>query len=317
MRFDLSTFKQIAVLPMGGCIGAEIKGVDLRTLSDEVFLEIRAALNIFHVLFFRDQDLDCFSLAAFAECFAPLTIPSYTKALPDHPFVTRLHRPAEIPSSKRNIGDRWHSDQAARERPNMGFALYCVEAPPYGGDTLFASLVAAYDHLSAGMKALCEQLIGVHSLKGVFGPDGMGGSGTKKPLVHMGSEAHYRVDKSLAEVINQEIEHPLVRTHPETGRRILYVTGDYLIRFRGMTDFESEPLIHQLNSYAVRPEFTCRFRWRKGSLALLDNRCTQHYAVNDYAGFERVMLRTEMEGERPFGPALPAITKSERAGDAA
>jgi taurine dioxygenase len=143
-------------------------------------------------------------------------------------------------------------------------------------------------------------------LSGVFGVDGMGaGGGTRKALVHKGAEAHYKIDESLAAQLRAEIEHPLVRTHPETGRPILYVTGDYLIRFKGMTDVESAALITQLNAHASKPEFTCRFRWFPGSLAILDNRCTQHYAVNDYAGFEREMLRTEMEGERPFGPAMP------------
>lgn len=293
--------------PCGGVIGAEIEGIDLsRPVSATWFTEIRQALNDHHVIFFRDQQLDAHGLAAFAERFAPLSIVPYTKGVAEHPMVTRLHRAADIPVTERNIGDRWHSDQAARERPNMGFALYCVQAPPYGGDTMFASLCEAYDRLSPVMKDLCAHLIGIHSLSGVFGPDGMGaGGGTRKPLVHKGAESHYRIDETLAAQLRAEIEHPLVRTHPETGRPILYVTGDYLIRFKGMTDLESAPLIAQLNQHAVRPEFTCRFRWRKGSLAIMDNRCTQHYAVNDYAGFEREMLRTEMEGERPFGPVMP------------
>jgi taurine dioxygenase len=306
MNYDLTKYRHIRVTPSGGVIGAEIGGVDVsQPVDDTVFAEIRRALNDHHVIFFRDQKLDAHGLAGFAKRFAPLTIVPYTQGVSDHPMVTRLYRPADVPVSERNIGDRWHSDQAARERPNMAFALYCVQAPPYGGDTLFASLCEAYDRLSLGMKEICAGLIGVHSLSGVFGPDGKGGGGTKKPLVHKGAESHYKIDETLAAQLRAEVEHPLVRTHPETGRPILYVSGDYLIRFKGMTDLESAPLIAQLNQHAVRPEFTCRFRWRPGSLAILDNRCTQHYALNDYAGFVREMLRTEMEGERPFGPAMP------------
>ena len=306
MKYDLTSYKRIQVMPCGGVIGAEIDGVDVsQHLDDDIFAEIRRAFTEHYVIFFRDQSLDAQGLAAFAERFAPLTIVPFTQPVPEHPMVTRLYRPATLPVSERNIGDRWHSDQAARECPNMAFALYCVQAPPYGGDTLFASLCEAYERLSPGMKSVCANLIGIHSLSGVFGPDGKGGGGTKKPLVHKGAEGHYKIDETLAAKLRAEVEHPLVRTHPETGRPILYVTGDYLIRFKGMTDIESASLIAQLNQHAARPEFTCRFRWRAGSLAIMDNRCTQHYALNDYAGFVREMLRTEMEGERPFGPIMP------------
>jgi taurine dioxygenase len=305
MPYDLDQYRHIKVSPLGGVIGAEVGGVDIRSGVDAgTFAEIRRALNEHHVLFFRNQRLDPQSLAGFAERFAPLSIVPYTKPIPEHPKVTRFRREPNIASSVRNIGDRWHSDQASRERPSMGFALYCLEAPPYGGDTLFASLCAAYDGLSPTMKEVCSKLIGIHSASGVFGADGKGGPG-KKPLVHKGAEDMYKIDEELSELLRKETEHPLVRTHPESGRPILYVTGDYLIRFKGMTEQESAPLIAELNRHAIRPEYTCRFRWTAGSLALLDNRCTQHYAVNDYAGFAREMLRTEMEGERPFGPAMP------------
>lgn len=305
MRYDLEKYSRITVAPMGGVIGAEISGVDIRSGVDAgVFAEIRQALNEHHVVFFRNQQLDALSLAGFAERFAPLTIVPYTKPIPEHPKVTRFRRDPNILSSVRNIGDRWHSDQSSRDRPSWGFALYCLEAPPYGGDTLFASLCAAYDGLSPTMQQLCSTLIGVHSASGVFGADGQGGAG-KKPLVHKGAESMYKIDDELSDILRKETEHPLVRTHPDTGRPILYVTGDYLIRIKGMTDQESAPFIAELNRHAIRAEYTCRFRWSAGSLALLDNRCTQHYAVNDYAGFAREMLRTEMEGDRPYGPVMP------------
>ena len=306
MFYDLTKYRRIKVAPLTGYIGAEIGGVALSgAVDDELFAEIKTAFLDHHVIFLREQTLDNATLAAFAERFGPLCLSPYAKPVPDHPFVTSLARRADISSKERNIGDRWHSDQSPRECPSLGFALYCLEAPDYGGDTLFASLTAAYDYLSDGMKGMCERLIAVHSPSGVFGRDGMGDGGTRKPLVHKGRENDYRLDDETLAILRSEMEHPLVCVHPDTGRRYLYMTGDYMIRLKGMTDLESRGLIEQLNRHATRPEFTCRFRWRKGSLAILDNRCTQHYAVNDYEGFGRSMMRVEMAGGRPIGPAMP------------
>ena len=311
MRYDLSSYRKIKVSPVAGALGAEIAGVDASAaIADDVFEEIRRAFLAHHILFFRDQGLSPDALVAFGERFAPLSRSEYLGSIAENPFVHRMVREAEVPSSERNIGDRWHSDLSPRERPTFGFMLYCLEAPDYGGDTMFANLCLAYDTLSDAMKALCEQLVVIHSPSGVFGGDGAGGAGTKKPLVHKGMEKNYAVSERTLADLRRETEHPLVRIHPETGRRILFITGDYCIRLKGMTEAESRPIIDFLNRHAVRPEFTCRFRWRTGSLAVLDNRCTQHYAVNDYAGFRRAMLRIELEGERPFGPAMPRVDRA-------
>lgn len=306
MHYDLTKYRRIRVTPTTGHIGADIDGVDIgQGIDDAQFAEIRQAFLDHQVIFFQDQELDAAGLAAFAERFGPLCLSPYSKPIAEHPFVTALERKADIPSRERNIGDRWHSDQSPREHPSLGFALYCLDAPPYGGDTLFASLTAAYEHLSDGMKDLCESIIAIHSPSGVFGHDGMGGGGNRKPLVHKGREGEYHIDDKTLEIIRAETEHPLICIHPETGRRLLYAAGDYMVRLKGMTEQESAGLIEQLNRHVTRPEFTCRFRWRKGAVAILDNRCTQHYAVNDYEGFTRSMLRVEMAGERPFGPAMP------------
>ena len=295
-------YERIAVKPVAGALGAEIEGVDLRRLDDATFAEIKRAFLEHLVIFFRDQELDKHQLAAVAERFGPLTvIPYVKKLLTDHPFVTQLVREAEVPSSERNIGDNWHSDQSPRERPSLGFALYCVEAPEYGGDTMFANLYRAYEALSPGMQAMCERLTVIHSLSGKFGTDGQGRGGGFKAVP--GGEGNY--DEETLALFRKETEHPLVRIHPETGRKLLFVTGPYSIRFADMTVAESKPLLDYLNNLATRPEFTCRFRWRRGSLTIMDNRCTQHYAVNDYEGFRRHMLRVEMDGDRPFGPAMP------------
>ncbi|HSV82870.1 MAG TPA: TauD/TfdA family dioxygenase [Ramlibacter sp.] len=295
-------YTRIAVKPVAGALGAEIEGVNLAKLDDATFAEIKRAFLEHLVIFFRDQELTKHQLAGVAERFGPLTvIPYVKKLLTDHPFVTQLVREADVPSSERNIGDNWHSDQSPRERPSLGFALYCLDAPEYGGDTMFANLYKAYDALSDGMKAMCERLTVMHSLSGKFGADGYGHAGGFKAV----PGADSKFDEETLKLFRQETEHPLVRVHPETGRKLLFVTGPYSIRFANMTVAESKPLLNYLNELVTRPEFTCRFRWRKGSLSIMDNRCTQHYAVNDYEGFRRHMLRVEMEGDRPFGPAMP------------
>jgi len=307
--FALSQYSRIAVEPLTGAIGAEISGVDLRRIDDELFAEIRRAFLDHAVIFFRDQDLDEASLTAFAARFAPPTLSPQAKN--DGSVVHRLHRAADVPRTIRNLGDRWHADQSSRERPNMGAVLYCLEAPPYGGDTLFASLCAAYDQLSREMRDDCDRLIAIHSLIGVYGPDGMGGSPTTRPFHYENNAVSYnetyaQLGEETLALIRKQVEHPLVCTHPETGRPILYVTGNHIIGVKGMTELESTQLLDVLNRHVIRPEFTCRFRWRKGSLAIWDNRCALHYAANDYEGFARTMWRIELEGSRPFGPAMPA-----------
>jgi taurine dioxygenase len=292
--YDLSRYKKIRVEPVTGAIGAEIFDVDVARLDDTAFAEIRQAFHEHSVIFFHDQELDAESLAAFAGRFAPLTM-TYASA----GLVSRMHRAPETPSTVRNLGDRWHADKSSDEAPNMGVALYCLEAPRYGGDTLFASLCAAYAGLAPGLRAICDQLIALHSMSGIYGTDGRGGVGTTKPF-----DRPEALDEALLERIRRRIEHPLVCTHPDTGRPILYVTGNHMVGIKGMNDLEARPLLDMLNNHVVRPEFTCRFRWKKGSLTVWDNRCVQHYAVNDYAGFARSMLRAEMEGTRPFGPAM-------------
>jgi taurine dioxygenase len=304
--YDLSQYKKIRVEPLTGFVGAELFDVDVARIDDATFAEIRHAFHEHSVIFFRDQQLDSDSLGAFAERFAPLSVTYAREGSNSHP-VGRMHRAADTPRSVRNLGDRWHADQSSNERPNMGVALYCLEAPSYGGDTLFASLCAAYDMLSPGLKAVCEPLIALHSMAGIYGTDGRGGVGTTKPFAYEGTAA--KLDEAMLARIRERIRHPLICTHPQTGRPILYVTGNHMVGIEGMNDLEAAPLLQLLNNHVVRPEFTCRFRWKQGSLAVWDNRCVQHYAANDYEGFARTMLRAEMAGTRPYGPAMPGDTK--------
>jgi taurine dioxygenase len=303
MKFDLSRYRHITVNPLGGALGAEIGGVDAAAeLPAAVAAELRRALAEFNVVFLRDQRLDAPGVAAFARTFGPLgrsPLARQGAPNPGHPQVSRLRREAATPSGVRNFGDRWHVDRAGDEQPPKGFVLYCEEAPDYGGDTLFASLALAYEGLSPALQDLCRGLTGIHSMSGLFDVDGRGSG--KRDLAGEGL-----MSETALAYVRQRMAHPLVCRHPDTGRPYLFVSGAYLIGIEELSDREGAALIDQLNQHAVRPEFTCRFRWRKGSIAVLDNRVAQHYAVNDYAGFTRSMLRAELAGDwRPVraGPS--------------
>jgi taurine dioxygenase len=304
MRFDLSGYRHITVRPVGGALGAEIGGVDASAaLAPAAAEELRRALAEFNVLFLRDQQLDAAGVAAFAETFGPLgRSPLSREGAPHagHPQVSRMRREADVPAAARNFGDRWHSDRAGQETPPKGFVLYCEEAPDYGGDTLFASLTRAYEALSPPLQDLCRNLAGIHSMSGLFDVDGKGVG--KRSLAGEGMMSEAALD-----YVRQRVEHPLVCRHPDTGTPYLFVSGAYLVGVSGLSDKEGSALAEQLNQHAVRPEFTCRFRWRKGSIAVLDNRVTQHYAVNDYAGFARAMLRAELRGD--WRPQAAAATR--------
>jgi taurine dioxygenase len=301
---DVGEYRRIRVSPTSGALGAEIDGVDLsRPLEPDVVGEISKAFADHVVLFFRDQSLSVSEFEACVAQFGPLERTDYGNPPAEGAkFADRIIRPAEAKWGERNFGDFWHSDQSIRPQPNVAFALYSVEAPSHGGDTLFANMQRAYEALSPGMRALADGLIVMHSQSGVYGKDGLGGAPDQKVLpdvkrIHLTPE---EIRRRLA----TEIEHPLVVRHPSTGRKSLYHTGLYCVRFKDMTEEESRPLLNYLNSHAARPEFTTRFRWSAGSLALIDNIRARHYAVQDYAGQRREMLRVEIGGPAPTGPAI-------------
>lgn len=296
MKFDLGAYRTISVHPVGGALGAEIGLVDAgRELGPDVVAELRLALAQFNVLFLRDQHLDDDQFIRFAECFGEIgTSPLAGAGLTKHQMLGRMFREADVPTDVRNNGDRWHTDRAQDERPPKGFLLYCEEAPEYGGDTLFASMTAAYAALPPDLQEYCATLTGIHSMRGVLDIDG---SGEDRQAIDGKTRSAQWADPASHDYIRKETEHPLVTTHPETGVPLLFVTGAYLLRIKELGPAEGLELIDRLNRHAVRPEFTCRFRWRKGSIAILDNRVTQHYAVNDYAGFARRMKRLELRGD--------------------
>jgi taurine dioxygenase len=296
----VADYRRIVVKPISGALGAEVEGANLAALDDETFAEIQRAFADHLCLFFRGQELDVASFGAFGERFGELSITYYVDPVEGHHAVHRFVREADAQWGDRNFGDNWHMDQTVREAPNAIFGLYGVDIPPYGGDTMFANLYLAYETLSPGMQALCDRLIVMHSSSGLYGKDGRGGMGVKKPMpVSKFNITEEQIRAQLA----AETEHPLVIRHPVTGRKVLYITGPYCIRFKDMTEEESRPLIDFLYQHAQRAEHTCRFRWSKGAVALMDNRCMLHFAVQDYAGFRRELLRIEVAGEKPVGPA--------------
>ena len=281
------TYRTIQVHPISGALGAEISGVDLsRELDDGVIGEIRRALTENCVIFFRDQHLTPDQHLAFGRRFGELQVHEFVAPTEDHEEILEVRKEEH---ETRNFGGGWHTDVSYLERPSLGSVLYAREVPAYGGDTMFSNQYLAYETLSDGMKSMLGEMTSMHSARRPYGLN----------AVHR-AEANARTMKYLySENAHGEVEHPVIRTHVETGRKSLYVNGTFTTRFRDMTEEESAPLLTYLYQHAVRPEFTCRFRWEKGSVAFWDNRCVQHNAINDYHGQRRIMHRVTIEGERP------------------
>jgi taurine dioxygenase len=271
-------YSRISVTPVGVTIGAEIGDVDLREPLDEAtFAEVERALLDFKVIFFRDQDLDGQQHLAFARRFGELE---------EHPFLPSADGQVEVvrfAKDDRTVGveNIWHSDVSWRERPALGSVLRAREVPPVGGDTLFSDMVAAYEGLDDDMKQRLEGLRALHDFTQSFGV-GM----EKERLAEM--QARFPA-----------VEHPVVRTHPRTGRKILYVNAIFTSHIVGMPRDESDALLDFLYRQATIPEYQCRFRWQNHSIAFWDNRAVQHYAVNDYWPQPRVMERVAIVGDRP------------------
>ncbi len=277
----------IEVDRLAGAMGAEIKGIDLsRDLANSARDQIHRAFLDHQVIYFRDQTLDARRQVEIAGLFGkPIAYPFLTGV----DGVPEAHELTKTPGDENNFGGVWHSDTAYKPCPDMGTVLYAMEVPDAGGDTLYANTYLAYETLSDGMKKLLDGLIGVNDSEALY-PGGranrIGALAEMKGAYNDGAEP-------------MQSEHPVVRTHPETGRKSLYVNAAHTIRFKDMTVAESQPLIQFLSAHAVRPEFTCRLKWRAGTLAVWDNRCTQHFALNDYPGKFRRMRRVTIEGDRP------------------
>ncbi len=274
------------VRPISGALGAEISGVDLsKDLTDATVAAIRRAWLEHLVIFFRDQDLTPARFLAFARRFGePIEYP-FVKGLDEFPEIIPV---LKLEHEKINFGGIWHSDTTYLDVPPMASMLVAREVPAAGGDTEFANMYLAYETLSSGMKRLLDGLVAVNSSAAADV------SRTREDRLKDSARADAKKEYMAS--------HPVVRVHPETGRRALYVNCAHTVRFDGMTEEESAPILKFLYAHQTRPEFTCRFRWRPGSLAMWDNRCAQHNAINDYQGHKRLLHRITLAGDKPSGP---------------
>lgn len=268
---------------IAGALGAEIHGIDLsQPPAADVVAAIRAVWLEHGVVFFRDQQLDSSQFMRFAQAMGtPIEYP-FVRGLPEFPHIIEVKK---LEHERTNFGGMWHTDTTYLDFPPSATMLIAREVPPYGGDTEFASMTAAFEALSDGLKKTLSDLRGINS--------------SAKADVTKSREDRIASDGRVDARKEYTAEHPVVRTHPETGRKALYVNGGHTVRFAGWTEEESAPLLNYLFRHQSRAEFTCRFVWQPGSLALWDNRCTQHNPINDYHGFRRIMHRITLAGDRP------------------
>ena len=275
------------VTPLTSSIGAVITGVDVRNPDRETMVLIRRALVDWSVIFFRDQNLGVDDLETFSKRFGPMVRVPYIRPLENHPDVIAVLKEADEEHIS-TFGGEWHSDFSHLSAPPVYTFLYAEDVPAGRGDTLWAGMYAAYESLSP---ALREKLCGMNALHSghVYG--------AKRPPALRTSRS-IGISRNNPEA-DLEQPHPVARTHPDSMRRALFVNPVYTTRFEDMSEDESRPLLSFLFAWATRAEFVCRFGWTAGSLAVWDNRCTMHCAVNDYDGYRRLLYRTTVASERP------------------
>ncbi len=271
------------IRPVAGALGAEIHGLDLsRELSAESRKQVRELLNEYEVIFFRDQDISPAMQKSLALSFGPLqTHPAYD-TVEGFPELTILESTPEKPTKI----EAWHSDMTFRQHPPMGTVLRSVIVPPKGGDTLWASMTAAYRGLSPPMQEFLQGLTAVHDFA----------HGFKESLAEPGGR------ERLADAVaaNPPVRHPVIRTHPETGRKVIFVNSLFTTHIEGLKAAESDALLQFLFRHVTTPEYTCRFQWRPHSIAIWDNRSTQHKPINDYFPAHRKHLRITIDGDKPY-----------------
>lgn len=277
-RLDELEWHNFDIKRMGATIGAELTGVDLTgDLSDELIAEIHQALLAFKVIFFRDQPIDAAQHVKFARSFGELEIHPFIPGNPDHPELVRFEKGVETGGYENG----WHHDVTWRTNPSLGAILRAVQVPASGGDTLFADMAAAYDGLDQDMRDRIDTMVAVHDYAYAFG--------------------HAVPDDRRAEMRKEYpiVEHPVVRTHPETGRKLIYVNPYFTSQIVGMDLDESRELIGYLSGQAALLEYQCRWHWEPDSVAFWDNRIVQHYAASDYWPDVRIMERASIVGDRP------------------
>ena len=275
------------IIPISGALGAEVSGLDLSVkLSNSHISRLYEAFLKHRVLFFREQNLTATDLLKFSKIFGEPAVYPFIQGLPDVPEVIEI---IKTEADEKNFGGSWHSDTSYMKRPAKATLLYAKEVPEYGGDTLFCNTNMAYEELSEGMKKLLCNMIGINSSE--KGYKGGRAAGMKRLNAMKGT--YNKKSKSF------KSEHPVIRTHPDTGNKSIYINKSHTYKFKDMSEDESKPLIDYLCDFMVKPEFTCRFRWREGSIAVWDNRTTLHNAINDYQKKRRHMQRITLEGCEP------------------
>ncbi len=293
-RFDnrAADYRHLQALPLSSAMGAEIRGIDIRAIDDAQFAELEHALYRHKMVYLRDQQARFEDQEKLTLRFGNFGVDAYTAGVEGHPNVQRVVKEADE-SSPMIFGGNWHTDSPFLERPPAVSLLYGAEIPPYGGDTLYANTELAYQTLSPGMQELLVGLkVHMSARKVLAGlrrhtPDGMD---VKVTSIDMDVEERTLVDGAV---------HPLVRTHPKTAAKSLYVCPTYTVGIEGLRTEEASPLVDFLCGHILQPLYTCRLRWEPGTLALWDNRACMHHASNDHDGYRREMWRTIVEGEVP------------------
>ncbi len=277
------SYETIQVTPIAGALGAEISGVDLsEPLGNQTFQEVHDALMENLVIFFRDQDISPDQHKAFGARFGELQVHPFAPHLDDHPEIIVIENDEQRPSKINN----WHTDVTFMQKPPLGSILHAQTVPEAGGDTMWANMYAAYEALSDKWQTFLSDMEAVHDFTHNFG----------KRL--MREEGGYeRLKKAQQEM--PPANHPVIRTHPVTGRKGIFVNSAFTTHIDGMSQRESDAVLGFLYEHIRTPEFTCRFNWRKHSIAFWDNRCTQHYPIADYWPAERRMYRVTVNGDRP------------------
>jgi taurine dioxygenase len=267
-------YQHFVASPINGALGAELEGLDLsREIEVSAVKEIRTALIQHQVIVFRNQKLDPEQLINLGRHFGDLHRNPFVKGLDHFPEVIEIR--SEENHEKQFTG-LWHSDISWSSRPSLGSLLYAVHVPTFGGDTLFSNMYEAFTSLSSGMQKILLELRAEHRV-----------------------DRYHSARPQYADSVEDGVIHPVVITHPESGRKALFINEYFTTRFDGMTEEESEPLLKYLFQHSVKPDFTCRIHWEPGTLVFWDNRCTTHYATNDYPGKTRLMHRVTIDGEAP------------------
>lgn len=294
----------VDIYPIAGTIGAEVRGIDLsQPLSDDMFATIHQAFLDHLVIFFPEQEpLEPNQILEVAKRFGevdknPFAFPFKMPAIEGHPEVFNLTKEAD--SGSINFGGFWHADVTYRARPHKAAVLYAKEIPPFGGDTIFANQYLAYETLTDGMKDMLEGMQAVHSSAMPHGREEARFGAVSRDRAP--GEKDRVIETSMAEA--EKVDpitnlHPVVRVHPDTGKKYLYVNRAFTERFEHMTIEESLPLLHNLWNHEARPEFTCRYQWTPHSVAIWDNRASQHYAINDYYGARRHLQRIAVHEDK-------------------